>query len=265
MDDKNQLLVLKNVLNYLQNNELSKSYLEEILKELFPKKNNELLINYNIKEKGIVAAQFIPNTKSIDISLNKVNIWLENNIKDFMKDYKVNDINVLKSYLFLLMISHEIEHSKQYLIAEGAIESPCVLLKDAYKGLFELFNYKESIIPRPIKDTKRRLSLFLYKLKENYYLLERNANIESMSLVSDSALYNNNEDIYKIFDDLKNIYLKCGYVNSTMGSIEETYRKILMYNKYKNFTHQVGFSDQDKIRYGLEITEEVRNKVLGIY
>lgn len=265
MNNKGQLLIMKDVLNYLQNNELSKTYLEEILKELLPKNNNELLVNYNIKEKGLVTSQFQPSTKSIDISLNKINTWLENNIKDFINNYKVNDINILKSYLVLFILSHEIEHSKQYLIAEGKIETPCILLKDAYKGLFELLNPKETIIPRPIKDTKRRLSLFLYKLKENYYVLERNANIESMSLISQCALYNNNEDIYNIFDDMKNIYLKCGYIDSTMGSVEETYRKILMYNKYKTFTHQIGFSVQDKIRYGLEITEEVRNKVLGIY
>jgi len=197
------------------------------------------------------------------MSLNKINIWLQNNTDCFFESIKSSDYNILRSYLLLFMITHEIEHSYQFLMSEGVIVAPNTLLKDAYKGLFDLLNPKYYAIPRPIKEARQRVSLFLYKLKENFYILERNANIESMDLISKCALYNNREDIYQLFIDMKNTYLKCGYINNTIGSIEETYRHILMYDKYRKFYNEIDMSEDEKVRYGFSIDEETRDKVLS--
>ena len=77
---KEQLQTLKDTLSYLKNHEINKDFLEEILTYLGPKNNGDLLINYNIREKGIITAQFVPSTKSINISINKINM-MNYNIK----------------------------------------------------------------------------------------------------------------------------------------------------------------------------------------
>ena len=61
---------------------------------------------------------------------------------------------------------------------------------------------------------------------------------------------------------MKNTYLKCGYINSSIGSIEETYRKILMYSKYKKFFNEINLCEEEKVRYGFSISEETRKKLI---
>lgn len=257
---KEQLQTLKDTLSYLKNHEINKDFLEEILTYLGPKNNGDLLINYNIREKGIITAQFVPSTKSINISINKINSWLENNAQSF--ELNDND-NILKGYLFLYVITHEIEHAYQYLIGESIIEAPNNILKEAYKHLMDLLNPPKYILPHPIKQTRGAISTFLYKARQNYYLLERNANIESMDLISNLAKEEGKKEIYELFLKMRDMFLRCGYIKSNMGSIEETYREILMYDKFKKFTHEIDLSEEDKMRLGLGISEEARIRILS--
>ena len=256
------LVILNDIIDYISKNEITKDYLEKVLSLLLPKENDTLLIDYNVIENGFKTAMFVPKDKSIFLFVNNINIWLDKNINDFKNDIKTTDINSLRPYFFLLIITHEIEHSYQYLMGNGLVDAPNDILKDAYKGLNDLLEPNNYIIPRPIKQTRKILSLFLYRMKQNFYLLERNANIESMDLVSKCALSNNRDDIYQLFNDMKNTYMKCGYTNSTMGSIEETYRQLLMYDKYKKFYEKIEMSEEDRVRYGFNITEETREKIL---
>lgn len=235
---------------------------DDVIKELLPKKEGRLLINYNIKDKGFDIAKFIPKIRSINLCMNQVNKWLDENVAGIAKIYNENDISALRNYMFIYVLTHEISHSYQYLISRGEIDSPNKVLKDAYSGLFDILNPKEYIIPRPIKQTRRYISLALYKHNENFYLLERNANIESTNLVSRVALYNDREDMYLIFKRMENTWLRCGYMDTGMGSIEETYRKILMYDKYKKFYSEINIPVEEKIKYGFNISEEAIQKVL---
>lgn len=259
---KEELLFLSDTIKYLNNHEISKHYLEEILKQLLPKINGETLIRENISENGITTAVFSPRTESIKISINKINEWLKSNSKDLSEMYKIDDINTLKSFLFLFMITHEIEHSYQYLISQGTIKSPCEIIKQGYTGIFDLMSPNKNIIPRPIKETRRTLSVFLYKLKENFYILERNANIESADLLIKLATFMEREDMINLFKDIHDTCIKIGYTENSKGSLDETYRKILLYDRYKKFFEETNLKEEDKIRLGLNISEETRQKIL---
>ena len=57
--------------------------------------------------------------------------------------------------------------------------------------------------------------------------------------------------------------MKLGYINSNIGSIEETYRKTLMYRKYKKIYEDLEISDDERIRFGFNISDETRNKLLS--
>lgn len=256
--DKKELY--RDIVNYLQHNELTKTYLEEIMKYLIPSDDGKELIRYSIKEKGAGRAMFVPSEKSINMAINSVNNWLDRQVNDF-RDKNIDD-NVLRSYMFLFGLTHEISHAYQYLMGEDKIDFDNTVLKNAYKGIFDLMIKKDYILPRPISETRRNISLILYKRRQYFYLVERNANIESTEIVRNTAFDNNRDDVYKLFDDMVNTFLLIGYTDSGIGSIEETYKKILMHGKYNKFYHDMDISVQDRVRYGFAIDDDTRKKVL---
>ena len=260
--EKKDLLFLKDFISDIKNNGLSRDSIETALNNMIPSKNGKLLVRYHISEKGLTTAAFFSQSNIIKISLNGANEWLNKNIKDFMTGLKASDEQTLRSYFILFMLSHEIEHSYQYLIGKGIVESPSVVLKNAYKGIFDLLNPKDSIIPNPISKFRNLISIILYKINQNLYLLERNANVESLDLVCQCALFNDREDIFNLFNDMRKTFLKCGYQTSGIGSVEETYQKILMHNKYKKFYKCEHFDEENLVRFGFNINDEVRNKIL---
>ena len=164
-----ELVALSDIIKYVSNHTLSKSYIDEVLKFLIPSDNGQSLIDYHITEKGMTTAIFDSQCMCIRGSLNKINIWLDETLKDFENEIK--DANILKSYLFLFLITHEIEHSYQCLIGKEVINAPSKIIQCGYQGIFDLFFKKEYIIPRPIKETRKLISLILYKRNENFFVL----------------------------------------------------------------------------------------------
>ena len=258
MSYNDNLIFLKEVIDYIKNKELNKSVIEKVLEELIPDK----MIGYSINEIGFNIC-FIPTIKKIVVSLNMIDTYLRINNKDLSLMYNIKDTKNFSIFLILFMLIHEIEHSKQYLIGKDIIDSNDIL-KYGYKYLYEILDSKESIIPNPFKKTKNLISQIIYRKNENHYVLERNANVESLSLLCDLALFINNEEIYNALNSMRNSFLKFGYENSNVGCFEETYRNLLMYNKYKKIYTDLDISIEDKIRYGFRIDEDTREKVLSL-
>lgn len=240
-----------------------KFFFEQALKTLLPNDNEKTLVNYTILEKGYSAALFRPHKEEIVMSIDKMKKWLDDNANDLKEVYNIDNVNQFKIFLSLFAIDHEIEHANQFLISKDLITAPNTLIANGYKGILELFNKDNSIIPRPIKNTRKDLSLMLYRIKQYNYILERNANVESANLLTQLALYLDNENIFNIFNNLKTQFLKIGYTKSNMGCLEETYRSILMYDKYKKFDKNLVLCEEDKVRYGFNISNETKVKVLN--
>ena len=261
---ENDIKSLADIRNNKDTNKISKPDIEEILKMLLTKDNENLLINYDIVKNGLKAGTFIIRNKKILFSLNQIEKWLDTNMRDFVRKFDIKDVNALRRCLYIFLITHEIEHSYQYLMGENLIKSPNKMIELGYKGICNMLNPSEHIIPRPIKETREHISRFLYKRNQNFYIIERNANIESTDLLCQCSLHMDREDMYKLFNYVKNTFAKIGYMESTIGSLEETYRKILMYDKYKKFYEEVNMSEEERVRFGLSISEETRNKVLSL-
>lgn len=259
------LLMLKDFMKEMQKNDLDKSLIEVILENLLPSNyGGDLLVEYRVSEKGNTAGIFIPEYNLVKVSVNRMKDWLNNNAKDLAEFYNIEDELTLKHYLFLFILTHEIEHSYQYLMGIEKIESPCKLVQAGYKNIFDLLLTDHSILPRPIKKTRKLISTVLYKKNEERYVLERNANIESLDLLCKYALYSQDEEFYELFSDMKNSFTALGYLENTIGSMEETYRKIFMYDKFKKINNQFEMNMSDRVQYGLGIDEETRNKVLSL-
>lgn len=262
--EENNLQFLCDIINDLEKNNLTESYLEEIIKNLMKIVNIENLIDYRIREKGNITASFEPQYKFIRMSVNRLNNFMDANQNDFKEYIIENDYNKLRGYFLLFALTHEIEHSRQYLMGEKIITAPNEMLSSVYKDIMGLFTNKNYILPRPIKEIRTFISLILYKRKQNFYVLERNANVESLDIVRKSALYNEDEEISILFNSMKYEFLKCGYESTTEGVIEETYRELLMYDKYKRICKEIEISEEDRVRYGFNIDENTRTKLLQL-
>lgn len=262
VDDKNTLAFLKDIRMDINKNGLNKQIISETLKWLIPKENNQLLVNYKIKEHYLVPACFVPNINHIIISTTKMQEWLRKNSETLKETYNIRDINTFKDYLAIFSLSHEVEHSFQYLIGEGIISSKAEIIKDSYKCLTDLHKDDDYIIPRPVKQIKTLLSLLMYNTYKNSLMMERDANIEGFELMEELAKYENNEEMEKLFNNFKNIITMQGYEKSTIGSIEQTYRKILMYGTYKRFNKKTNLTEEEKVRFGLNIKEETRQELI---
>ncbi len=137
------LLFLNDILKYIKENKINKAFLQSEIVNLLPKSGNELLINMDISERGNSNPVFYPINKNILFCVNKMDKWLDDNALSFKNLYKSIDYELLRSYLFIYMVCHEIEHSYQFLMGEKVIVAPCEMLSSAYKGLFDLIRPQE--------------------------------------------------------------------------------------------------------------------------
>jgi hypothetical protein len=149
-------------------------------------------------------------------------------------------------------------------MAFDKIDGTCVLVRDGYKGIFDLFEKKESFIPRPFKESRRVLSLFLYKMRENEFVLERNANVESLDLVCRLSSLLSDQKSYSAFSDMLYTFVKCGYTENVVGSMVNTYNSILLGDRISKFDDFGDLTFEQRVRYGLSISSLEREKVLSL-
>lgn len=253
--------MLKDIVHSFHKEEISCEFVSEILDPLIPRENGNPLINYEVNEKGFITGIFYPDSKSLVVGVNRLRNWLEVNSQDLGEYLNIQDIKTLKAFLFLFIFTHEIEHAYEFLMGEGVIVAPSKTMMLGYKGLFDLLKRRDTILPRPFTEIRRTVSLILYKQNENRFVLERNANIESLDTLCQLANYMGRDDILKPFDNMKSTFMYTGYANGTMGSFEETYRKILMYDKYKKIYEEPMMSEDERALYGFAISEEKRKEI----
>lgn len=243
--------------------------LEEVLALLVPcTSDDEKMIHYQIKEKGRVTAIFYPAIERIAIGSDRLLEWLDLNAKDLAAFYSKDSEEIfllIKTYLFFFVLCHEVEHSYQYLIAQEKVESPCTLVTEGYKTLYDLLLPYRGIFPRPIYQSRRVISKILYQRNENQLVLERNANLDALTLVCQLILFCGDDEVLPIFSNMKNTFMAMGYVSSTKGSLEETFSVIHYASKYKKMkTDCSSLALETRLQYGLEIDSRTREKVLQL-
>ena len=259
--DKQDLKNISKLLEQIREEKITENILTNSMDLFIPKDSNSrpytksFFVNYKIGP-----AVFNPRTNCILLNKNSFDSWLNKNAGAFYEDNKHCKKEELDAYFTLFALAHESAHAIQYLIGQNKIECNSQVLQKSYEGLYDLFTFKDHFIKTP-SDYKKRLSLFLYRIRENYFVLERNANIEAYTLLSKVAEYEQKENIYNIFEHLKLLMCTIGYHDNENGSIGETYRKILMSRKYKLFYQKDDLDIIDQIRYGLPITKEEKQKL----
>lgn len=247
------LLMIVDDIKYIENHDITKSFVEELLKQMIPSNKGKPLIKYivikNKTSNDMVA--FNPKTKTIEVNLNKLNQWVNACTNQLISDYNLSysDTKLLQSYSLVHIIAHEIEHSYQYLIAQKKVDIPNEIISNAYKGLFDLITKSKDYVKRG-----------MYTFYHDELLIERNAQIESFDLILKCAKNEDRQDLYNAYSKIIYEWIKLGYRNSNEGSISQTYRVLDMYDKYLNFYHELPISESEKIRYGFPISSDTYQK-----
>lgn len=266
---RDQLVHAKELVELMKKEGTNPEYMNEFLNLLLPRLGGVTAIKNKVKTNGAGNLKFIPGANSIVGSYSILDKWSYFNSKDFGEMFKVKDLETLRIYLLIFALAHETEHSYQALAGSGRKSTGIREVDDSYREIINLFSKVDTMIPRPIKQTRRAISLMAYKKNENAYVMERNANAEAFDFVSLLGKTCGDEEIYHSFDKARRSVLIHGYTKDTKGSICETFKSILMEKKYYEiFRYYVedkyAIDDYDKVRFGLPVDSEVREDVLRL-
>ena len=247
------LLMLTDDIKYLKKHNISKYFIEELLKQMIPTNNMKQLINCFIIESNFKdgSVAFDPFEKKLKYTQAKLNYWLENSISILINDYHIKDIDTLKAYQLIQIIAHEIEHAYQYLMGINVIDAPNSIIAKAYKDIYALLT-KDS------EDKAKKIYFANFKK----LLLERNAQIESFDLILKCSKHDGKLDIYDAYKSLFNTWASIGYKDNSYGSIHETYQILKLCDKNLNFNSVLYLSQEEKMRYGLPVSDATRQKIL---
>lgn len=253
---------LTKLVDNIRHYQLNNTFIDYAFEILTPRSEDRVrLTKYVIDEKTMHPAYFNPNYNSILISYNKINNWVEENSLKFKEKNENISVDDFKAYLTIFLISHELEHAYQYLSSKNLCDNNTIMT-EVYKNLYNLFKPEDVFFINPIKRYRRLTSLVLYKINENKYLLERNANLEAFDLLCTISDLEDNKKIKDCFNKMNLIIKKTGYNDIYNGSIEETYKKILMSDVYKKINISNEFSFEEKVRFGLPINEREKKLIL---
>lgn len=255
--------------DFIANNDsfsITKDLLEEILNVIVPKDlNNNNMIGINIRKNGRGIAVFHPQYESISLSIDKLYEWVNSNSEGLANYYGIQNSELFKKYLVLMALTHETEHSYQYLMGMGKIVAPCKMLEQGYKTITELFIHKDYVFPRPIKQVRRIVSLLAYKKRENEFLLERNAQYDSLGLLSSMAWANGHDDIAGVFNSMRNTFAVAGYTDNNDGALINTLKDIHLGDKLKSMDFDFESLDMNtRFRLGLPVDDHTRERILTL-
>ena len=208
------------------------------------------------------AASFNPNYRTILVNIKKMIYWVDEMVKQSLDYFYISDVNLLKSYLVVYVLSHEVDHSLQYLIGKGDMEGRFPFNHEVYKDLFDILIPRKYIIPRPISLARDTYRFFKYQKNAYDYILERNASVEGYDLVANIAREVGEAEIVDYMISCRNTFMLIGYAQDGTGTLKTTYSGLKMMSKY-NKLNIPEMSLLDKCREGIEVTEDERQLVLA--
>lgn len=265
LDNKVDFSSLKKVVEGASTKSIDVATIENDLEIIIPKDTNgKKLVSSDIRENGFITAAYIPEGNYLKMASNKVEAWVQNNINNLKENFFIKNVELFRGYIYLYLLAHEVEHSYQKQIALGKINVNNSIVQGAYYHIFRQLKKENSLFPRHISEIKKLIAKTNYRKKENEYVLERNASLEGYDLAYRLANHYQNAEMIRAFYCLRCFICKLGYKSSTEGSFSETYRAMLMQDKFDKIIANDTLDAEEVVRYGLPVTEETRQKVLSL-
>ncbi len=120
-----------------------------------------------------------------------------------------------------------------------------------------VYNLKIEFSNYSLKNKLRNIiPLTRYEKAQGHLALDRNANLESFNLLYKLASLESNEDVLKLIEELRMFQALTGYNSNGPGVLVNTAKTILQLNKLKGFEEINTLSFEEKVRYGLPISED---------
>ena len=249
-------------LDYIRSYGMSESLLRDLLDTFILKDDNgKLLSQYNIElEKSYIPGYDIFNN-TIQISYPGFLEYVNKYYEDFLTwDSRLKISNDLKNYVYLFIILHELEHSYQNYVRLGLVPSPAKAVESLYKIVFDGMilsaGFEKNLDESIIEKVKRELGIKLFNIKFGYFAMERNANVETTDALRKLAALEDDKDIQVLFLEMWAQQAMMGYYFGGKGSIIQTAKILLQYDKLCGLDEIDNLSYQDKLRFGLPLTKD---------
>lgn len=249
------VMLISQLLEKLRSGGYKESVLEEILNSIVLQ-NPNFPINI-ILGKSSIPAVFDAEKRKIEISFERLKHYINNIISTTIKGDQYLNKEIFNNYVLLALL-HEVEHYNQYLITKKYVEFPYEILIFGYSNLMTL---RLSKTINPISGLIKIIRFSFYYNGPDH-LLERNANVGSLDLLVKVAKYENNKEMLNVLNQLLYGYLLIGYDSLYNGAMEQTYKKKGIISTYNSFNHSEEIPVKDRVRYGLSIDDETKQKVL---
>ena len=241
----------KNISSFIKDNE-KHDLTWDLIENLFYLLKEDINVGFDNNFYMHNTAKYVPSENMVYINDIFMMDYLERNINSYSKNMTIDDCKHSPIYFLAQCLLHEISHAKQYLMGERKINVIDDFLADSYKELYKM-----------IIDKNYNIDAYkLYLKDENFYLLERNAQVESMMQICNICMDNNRESLQEVFKNIYDLYLMCGYIDNKYGSIYETFNQIGLMDIYNKLYKNSSLDEKSRILYGLLISEKSRKKVL---
>lgn len=245
-------------LEYLRSNGINKTFIDNFLSDFTIRdETGKPLVSYSLDWTKSSKPNYSTSNNSVNIPyegfLTVIAKYYDYLLRSFDSYHNITDD--LKNYLAIYVLLHELEHSYQACISKGSVITPSILLESCYK-LF--FKSKDEFTTFSLEEKARYIiQELIYRVRNKGLLvLERNANIESLDLIYKLASLESNEDLIKLFEELRMFTALIGYNHNGPGVIVYTAKSLLQYDKLRGFEEIETFSFEEKIRYGMPISDE---------
>ena len=262
-DMKQKLEILKYCLEKITDKECEVKYVREILQEIVPKdENHNKLVGTVVTEGKVEPAIYIPENNTIRISVSEFDKRTEDTAKVLCERFKYDDLKRVKEYYQLFSLLHEVEHAKQFLITKDKYHCSSNELKQGYKNVVSLLLGNKTI-DNPIAKVKRTMSIYKYNNAKNDYIIERNANVEASSDIIKLAELNKEDEIKEIFELINMAMTFIGYAKDNYGCMYHTHDDLDLLRQYYLIKKDDIIDEDTRLRYGLEVNKDTRNKLLA--
>lgn len=257
--EKEKLLEIRNIIDDINKHGVNENNIRKVYEIL-----GNSIIPLEFNNTNNVAA-FNPSFMKVFVNLEKSKEWLIKNIVDSRELYDIKNKELLKAYLLISMIAHEVEHSDQKLIVDGLKEANYDFKKTVYSDVYSFIMIKKHLIPNPISLIYDSIMFSIYRSNAYNMILERNALIAGYNTAALVAMESNDIDELNYLMSSRNTVMLIGYLDGYDGDIEYTYKKLGMIKKYKRIDFPSDMSLVEKIKEGLTLTREEKSKLILTY
>lgn len=244
------------LLKFVPKDYLDKDALNYLLLSMTPKNESKsMLTDYKVFNTLPLGGAYLPKYKTIVFSLPLINNWINMNTNEIRQKFNIEDYDLLRQYVSIYPIIHEVEHAYQHMMGLKEIKAPNAKVGDGYRYLFDFLMNKNQ---RFIDQFRRFKTMRNYNKNKEDYVLERNANFETTTLLTNVALYRGDLEIADAFQNLSFGLIYKAYKNDNKGPMYHTFKDLKLLDEYNNIRNYNDLDFMSNVRYGLEITEEER-------